>query len=313
MENSQKRPSIWMCVAILQSCLWFFTLPRICRTYWYLFSSYSNETAEFIINLTPSIFYCGYCILVLPIYYIQHPFFEQYKIQDKTWPWLHQNEKVRKAFWTLTKRSLRLAAVNLFLLAPLLSFMKIRVVAMLGFEGPSFATDAESWPSHRRAFHDVILLSLIHEFGFYSSHRLMHSQPFLYRYHKIHHEYKENIAIAAQHNHFIDFILSIALPALLALSIVQCHSVTQFQWTLWTMYANLDDHVGYSFPWSPVRWFPLAALTDEHEFHHSRNLGCFGSKLSIFNSIFGGYEHYSTKGWKKERNSIVRHEETKER
>ena len=27
------------------------------------------------------------------------------------------------------------------------------------------------------------------------------------------------------------------------------------------MVANVDDHCGYEFPWSPVRWFPLAAAT----------------------------------------------------
>jgi sterol desaturase/sphingolipid hydroxylase (fatty acid hydroxylase superfamily) len=232
---------------------------------------------------------------MFPIYYIQHPFFEQFKIQDKPWPWLNKNEKVRKAFWNLAKRSLKLATVNLFILAPILSLLKIQTLALLGFKGPSFATDDKSWPSFQKSFFDVIFLTMIHEFGFYVSHRLMHSYTFLYKFHKVHHEYKENIALAAQHNHSIDFVLSIALPALLALSIVKCHSVTQFQWTLWTMYANLDDHVGYSFPWSPVRWFPLAALTDEHEFHHAKNLGCFGSKLSIYNTIFGGYEHYTAR------------------
>jgi len=194
----------------------------------------------------------------------------------------------------LTIRSFKLAGFNLFLIAPFLSLLKIWTLSFLGFEGPSFATDDNSWPSYGKSFHDVVALSVIHELGFYVSHRMMHSYPFLYKYHKVHHEYKANIAWAAQHNHSVDFILSIALPVLLAVSVVKCHSVTQFQWTLWTMYANLDDHVGYSFPWSPVRWFPLAAATDEHEFHHSKNLGCFGSKLSIFNSLFGGYEHYKT-------------------
>ena len=80
---------------------------------------------------------------------------------------------------------------------------------------------------------------------------------------------------------------------MLAVSLVRPHSSTLFQSVLWTMYANLDDHVGYAFPWSPVRWFPCSASTDEHEFHHGVNLGCFASKLSVFNSLLGGYEHYA--------------------
>lgn len=294
MTTSQKEPSGWMLVALAQSFLWAFGLPILCRPYWNsMFGSSSNETAEFILNLTPIVFFFIYCLVVLPIYYIQHPFFEQYKIQrEKPWPWMDEKEDVRRAFWILTRRSLRLTAVNLLVLLPLLSFLKIKSVSKLGLSGPSFDTDDDSWPTLQKGFQDVVLLSLTHEFGFYSTHRLMHAYPSLYKYHKVHHEYKKNTALAAQHNHFVDYILSIGLPGAFAIAIIDCHSFTQFQWVLWTMYSNLDDHVGYSFPWSPVRWFPFAALTDEHEFHHSKNLGCFGSKLTVFNSIFGGYEHY---------------------
>jgi len=294
MTIAQKEPSVWMLVALVQSVLWAFGVPLLCRSNWdSMFGSYSNETAELILMMTPAVFFIIYCLIMLPIYWMQIPFFEQYRIQrDKPWPWIDEKEEVRVAFWNMTRRSLKLASTNLFVLLPLMSILKIHTLAKLGFSGPSFETDENSWPTPQKALQDVVLLSLIHEFGFYSTHRLMHSYPSLYKYHKIHHEYKTNTALAAQHNHFVDFILSIGFPALLALSIINCHSVTQFQWTLWTMYANMDDHVGYQFPWSPVRWFPFAALTDEHEFHHSKNLGCFGSKLSVFNNLFGGYEHY---------------------
>ena len=50
--------------------------------------------------------------------------------------------------------------------------------------------------------------------------------------------------------------------------------------------------VGYAFPWSPVRWFPFANQTDQHEFHHSKNLGCFASKLNIYDKIFDSEKPY---------------------
>jgi sterol desaturase/sphingolipid hydroxylase (fatty acid hydroxylase superfamily) len=54
-------------------------------------------------------------------------------------------------------------------------------------------------------------------------------------------------------------------------------------------YMTVDDHCGYAFPWSPVRWFPLSANTDQHEFHHSKNMGCFASKLAIYDQLFDRY------------------------
>jgi len=275
--------------------MWLFGLPLYFKKYWVTaFGSFSNGQAEFIINLVPIPFFIGYNLIMLPIYYIQHPFFEQFKIQnDTSWQWLDHREKKRRSFWALVVRSIKMISVNLFILLPILSFLKIYTLERLGLDSPSaFAVDSDHWPSMIQNCRDIFLLSLVHELGFYTTHRMMHTYPSLYKYHKVHHEFKANIALASLHNHPVDFILSIGVPALLAISIINPHSSTQLLWSLWTLQANLDDHVGYSFPWSPVRWFPFAATTDEHEFHHSKNLGCFGSKLSIFNSIFGGYEHY---------------------
>merc|ERR1711988_311189 len=99
--------------------------------------------------------------------------------------------------------------------------------------------------------------------------------------------------MAAQHNHPIDYIGSIAAPPFIVLAVTKpSHSIIKLQWILWVLTANYDDHCGYSFPWSPVRWFPLASLTDHHEFHHSRNQGCYASKLSVYDKVLGTEEKY---------------------
>lgn len=284
---------MWMILAIAQSLLWLFGLPIFCRKYWdRLFGFVSPGVADVIIGpITSIIFIFGYNIIMLPIYYMQHPFFEQFKIQrDRPWPWLDKQEKVRRDFWNLIARSVKLTLFNAFIVGPILTVSK---TYLLPPHPSMFRTDNESWPNLLQNIRDLCILAILHEFGFYFTHRMMHSYPFLYKYHKVHHEFKMNVALAAQYNHPIDFILSIGGPMLLALALVNPHSSTYFQFLVWSLFANLDDHVGYSFPWSPVRWFPLAAATDEHEFHHSKNLGCFGSKLSIFNLFLGGYEHFN--------------------
>lgn len=302
-STNQKTPSKWMILAIAQSILFMLGTPLLCHKYWdRLFGSMHQHVAEFLLSsLTPITVYTIYSLVMLPIYYMQHPFLEQFKIQrDRSWPWLDEREHVRRQFWKLTFRSVKFTLCNLFVLLPLMAISKIILSNITGTEDPNlFQTDPEHWPTLMENTRNMILLALFHEFGFYSTHRIMHTYPSLYKYHKVHHEYKMNTTLASQHNHPIDFILSIGGPALLAVFIVNPHSSTLFQFTVWTMVANLDDHVGYSFPWSPVRWFPFSAATDEHEFHHSKNLGCFASKLSIYNSLLGGYEYYDNNNKKR--------------
>ena len=96
-------------------------------------------------------------------------------------------------------------------------------------------------------------MAIFHELLFYTTHRMMHAHPILYKYHKVHHEYKQNTILAAQYFHIVDFVLTIAGPVVLTTILFRPHSFTQFQVGLWIFTANLDDHLGYAFPWSAVR------------------------------------------------------------
>lgn len=313
IQQHQKGPSRWMLLAIGQTLMWLFVLPVVVRPYWsFFFGSLSPLKAELLLSYIVPCIYIVYSMFMFPVYYLQHPFFEQYKIQkDKPWPWHHESEQLRNKFWALTRRTLKFAAFNLFILVPILLVAKCLVARMLGMPPMSFRSEGssdhdheenfnKSWPGCSEIILQNIYMTAIHEFGFYATHKMMHIYPSLYKYHKVHHEYKMNNVLVAQHNHPIDYICSIAIPALIPSLIVQPHSCVLFQWLIWLMFANMDDHVGYSFPWSPVRWFPLAALTDEHEFHHSRNVGCFGSKLNVYEKLLdGGNRHYDA--WVKKR------------
>ena len=52
-----------------------------------------------------------------------------------------------------------------------------------------------------------------------------------------------------------------------------------------------------SIPRSACRWFPFSASTDEHEFHHSKNLGCFGK--------FGLLSDFRNESQSQSMNSII--------
>ena len=137
-------------------------------------------------------------IISLTLYLLQWDFFEQFKISMEPWPWRDKRESVRQSFWRLTYKSVYYDFVNIFILIPCFVYIKTRL-----FPDRSMSFSIDEWPSYYESFRDITLMVVLHEFGFYSTHRLLHAVPTLYRYHKIHHEYKQNNVLAAQHFHFV--------------------------------------------------------------------------------------------------------------
>mmetsp|Transcript_31398 Transcript_31398/g.61191 ORF Transcript_31398/g.61191 Transcript_31398/m.61191 type:complete len:290 (+) Transcript_31398:53-922(+) len=275
----------WFALCAAQAAAWFWGVPHLAKPYWETFwSKFPPVQAELALNVTGFFLFLAYSVVMLPIYTAKWPFFEQFKISDKPWPWHDPNPTVREAFWSQSRKSVGLFLFNFFILVPLLTYGKCQL-----FDPLNFST--ADWPSRSTAMWQLVAMTFLHELGFYLTHRFMH-WPVVYRFHKVHHEYKQNNVLASQHNHPIDYIVSIASPALLAMALVNPHSITQFQFLVYAIWTNLDDHVGYAFPWSPVRWFPLANLTEQHEFHHAINLGCFASKLNVWDKLFQSEERY---------------------
>ncbi|KAL7531558.1 hypothetical protein ACHAXR_004111, partial [Thalassiosira sp. AJA248-18] len=265
----QRAPSIYTLLGALQSAIWLFALPPLCKSFWpLLFGNFSPQTAEVLLWTILAPYFVVYVLLVaLPVYLLQWGFFEQFKISKDPWPWKDERDDIRKGFWKMMKKSLCIDAMNLLVGVPGVVYAKTVL-----FPARTLSFSIDDWPTLWQSSCDVLIMVVLHEFGFYWTHRLFHAYPALYKYHKVHHEYKQNNVLSAQHFHIVDFLGSIALPAILPTIIVCPHSFTQFQVGLWIFTANLDDHLGYAFPWTVVRWFPFSASTDAHEFHHSVNM-----------------------------------------
>jgi hypothetical protein len=193
-QNTQRQLSKWMLVAILQSLFWLFGLPILCRNYIWddifntviirnnnynnNYNNYNNTVngmaiADFMLSFfTPILFLVSYNLIMIPIYIGQYSFFEQYKIQKHlVWPWFDERQNIRDEFWKLTFRSIKLTSINLLVLLPGLTCLKI--VLQKKLLPPNeflFSTDDEHWPTPYENCRDVITLSLIHEFGFYFTH-----------------------------------------------------------------------------------------------------------------------------------------------
>jgi len=314
----QRSLSIYTLFGAIQSAVWFFVLPSLIKPYWAKISdNYTNQQAEVLLWAIGAPYMLLYMLVAaLPPYFILRnvEWVQQYKISRDPWPWSSSKKqsnrdsknddaaaavKQRQLFWKQTYKSILLDVFGLFVFIPTLVCIKTIVwpTHVMSFSMEDFPT-----PSIQSAT-TLLSMGIIHEFGFYWTHRLMHMYPSLYKYHKVHHEYKQNNVLSAQHFHPIDFLISIALPAILTTEIVRPHGFAQLQFGLWLLTANFDDHLGYAFPWAAVRWFPWSAGTDAHEYHHSVNMGCYGSKLSLWDWVFGTDNVYNE--WRKKRWSLV--------
>lgn len=129
---------------------------------------------------------------------------------------------------------------------PILAWIKI-----IAFGSISFDT-GDDWPTYSESANQIMSYVVLHELMFYWIHRAspmlnsrnnigishfhaqaFHKFPSLYRFHKTHHEYKQNNILASQHFSLVDFFFSIALPSIACTIIVRPHSVCHFQAGLW--------------------------------------------------------------------------------
>lgn len=81
----------------------------------------------------------------------------------------------------------------------------------------------------------VLFANMTENLTFYFSHTMLH-KPFMYkRIHKIHHEHKVTVSIAAIHTHPLEYLFGNALPSALGCLILgqRMHLASYFFWGVW--------------------------------------------------------------------------------
>eukprot|EP01083_Nonionella_stella_P056684 149133_1 len=130
---------------------------------------------------------------------------------------------------------------------------------------------------------------------FHLSHAALH-HPFLYKYHKLHHEYKETVSWAGTWTSWFEFFFCTFPSTILPIGLLSLHPFTAL---LYTMYRNVETavtHSGYDLPLYLSPLFVMKHLPGHYEqerlhaFHHSHNDGCFGFYFT--DSIWGSNEKF---------------------
>lgn len=134
---------------------------------------------------------------------------------------------------------------------------------------------------------------ILEDFAFYWVHRALHHRLVYGLVHKRHHEYKANVGIAAEHFHPVEDLFNL-VPFLLGPILFKVHLSTFLLWMVIRMSEIVNSHSGYSLPFSPWEMcLSVQGGAERHEYHHSANIGCYGSFTKLWDKLGGTDTSYN--------------------
>ena len=124
----------------------------------------------------------------------------------------------------------------------------------------------------------LVVSYLVTDFLFYWAHRTLHI-PFLYqRIHKLHHQFHQPIGFACEYAHPIELVIGNMLPVAAGPLFFKFHFYVFVVWMVIAILGTSWGHSGFM--------QPLAYTKGHHDFHHSHNVGNYGS-LPFWDFLMG--------------------------
>ena len=245
-----------------------------------------NELLAFVITM-----YClhhGIVSFYTFINYLFHRYhvFYQYKIRKEDDNDYHL---INIAFFDLIKR--------LFTSLPLWGV----VYYILKFSGCAFL---EPLPTKETTLFHLLLLIMITDFSYYWMHRWMHEVPWMYRIHKIHHEFKATSAVGTLYAHPLETLFVTFGTVILGAILIAPHSFIFGLYYCLQLIEALEVHSGFIFPFSMINQNSFLFFSaSRHDFHHSHNIGCYGRWTRFMDSWYQTDAEFEK--WKQEQTHTI--------
>ncbi|KAJ1411742.1 fatty acid hydroxylase superfamily-domain-containing protein [Ochromonadaceae sp. CCMP2298] len=197
---------------------------------------------------------------LLLFFFHQNSWFTQYKIQGTAYPDA-----------ALVRTCLQQNLVSHLLVGPLGLYFAYPMFVYFGMEVST------PCPGAMTVLRDLVVALAVNDTLFYWAHRTLHHKS-IYKYvHKQHHEFKVPVGVCAEYANPIEDLLANILPTVAGCLVMGSHVQVLWLWLSIRILETVDAHSGYRFPLSPFHALPFQGGADRHDFHHSHNVGCYGS------------------------------------
>lgn len=144
-----------------------------------------------------------------------------------------------------------------------------------------------------KTFAFEVIFDLFH----YITHRISHSNKYLYMFHKIHHLHAKPVAVKSFTHHPIDLLLSNSIPMIITSKLI---SLTKNQLNIFLIYKTFIEIAGHSGHMShPSSSFPqfifipkllgIEYYTEDHDMHHLVSKGNYAKRFKLWDVVFGTY------------------------
>ena len=164
----------------------------------------------------------------------------------------------------------------------------VKIVAVAIGAAISGAVGASLWPTDWPLVAQLGLACVVGEFFDYWPHRIMHEQPWLWRFHAIHHSPERLYWLNATRSHPLEMVFR-GIFNLLPLALLGAGTNVLVLFALVSMTVGLFQHANIDFALGPLSW--IFSVGEMHRWHHSDDLAeanhNYGNNFLFWDAVFG--------------------------
>jgi sterol desaturase/sphingolipid hydroxylase (fatty acid hydroxylase superfamily)/rhodanese-related sulfurtransferase len=150
--------------------------------------------------------------------------------------------------------------------------------AALLMVGHSVSTDLQEWVAMQPIVAQLAAAIVIGDFGYYTAHRLLHTVPWLWQFHAVHHSVEEMDWLAAVRVHPVDQLLT-KFFQIVPLFLLGFSTQTLALYALFSAAIAFYIHANIRLTVGPLKW--VIVTPEFHRWHHANEPGVRNKNLSV--------------------------------